>query len=240
LEKTRGPARTETSSPSLRHSFFAVRIGNCYFDAVVYLCVFSLAQCAVGFTFAAVSDYNAYIDGLILQALRNDDEQPLKHLFTHYYNRLFRTGLRYHANALLVEECIQEVFFDLWRYRQQLGAIESLEAYLKTSLRRRIFRQLNQPDPLQHSSDLSVVASAMDDVSYEDILIRQQTDQEQRQRLMAALDQLSSRQKEIVYLKYFEELSYKEIADQLNISIGAVYKLLHDSVKRLKLILRSE
>jgi RNA polymerase sigma factor (sigma-70 family) len=184
-----------------------------------------------------VSDYNAYIDGLILQALRNDDEQPLKHLFTHYYNRLFRTGLRYYANPTLVEECIQEVFFDLWRYRHQLSAIESLEAYLKTSLRRRIFRQINQPDPLQNSSELSEVASAMDEASYEDILIRQQSDQEQRQRLMAALDQLSTRQKEIVYLKYFEELSYKEIADRLDLNIGAVYKLLHDAVKRLKLIL---
>jgi RNA polymerase sigma factor (sigma-70 family) len=185
-----------------------------------------------------VSAYNAYIDGLILQALRSDDEQPLKHLFTHYYNRLFRTGLRYYANAPVVEECIQEVFFDLWRYRHKLGEIDSLEAYLKVALRRRIFRQLKKPDPLHHSTDIEAVISDMDDASYEDILIQQQTDEALRQRLIHALDQLSSRQKEIVYLKYFEEHSYQAIAEQLDLNIGAVYKLLHDAVKRLKVILK--
>jgi RNA polymerase sigma factor (sigma-70 family) len=184
-----------------------------------------------------MSEYNAYIDGLIIQALRNDDEQPLRHLFTHYYNRLFRTGLRYNPNATLVEECIQEVFFDLWRYRQRLGDINSLEAYLKTALRRRIYKHLNKPDPIQNTSDFEAVISAMNESSYEDLLISQQTDDEQRKRLTTALDQLSARQKEIVYLKYFEELNYTEIAERLNLNMGAVYKLLHDAIKRLRVIL---
>jgi RNA polymerase sigma factor (sigma-70 family) len=187
-----------------------------------------------------VSDYQAYIDGLILEALRKDDEQPLSHLFHFYYNRLLRAGLRWCANAPLTEECIQEVFFDLWHYRHQLGAIASLEAYLKTALRRRIFKKLSRPDPLgtTYGIDSEVdLPTAMTVESYEQILIEQQSDEQQRKRLEQALTSLTTRQKEMIHLRYFEEIPYKDIAERFDIPVGAVYKQVHDAIKRLREVL---
>jgi RNA polymerase sigma factor (sigma-70 family) len=189
-----------------------------------------------------MSNYQSYIDSLILKALKEDDEKPLSHLFEFYYNRLYRSGLRLCSEGALVEECIQEVFLDLWIYRQTLGEILSLDNYLKIALRRRIFKRLQRKDPLSisHDFDPDNTPSVMTTESYEDILIQQQTDVQTRQRLIAALEELSPKQREIIHLKYFEELSYKEIVDKTGVEIGTLYKLLHDAIKKLKIILENK
>jgi RNA polymerase sigma-70 factor (ECF subfamily) len=192
-----------------------------------------------------MSEYQDYVDSLILNALRSDDEKALTHLFQYYYNRLFRSGLRWCGDANLTEECIQEVFFDLWRYRQNLGEIQSLESYLKVVLRRRIFKKLKRIDPILHGTSLDETMasfllktpSVLTVEAYEEVLIQQQTDEAQRQRLLAALQSLTVKQKEIIHLKYFEDMSYIDIADKMDMKMGAVYKLLHEAVKKLKAIL---
>jgi RNA polymerase sigma-70 factor (ECF subfamily) len=187
-----------------------------------------------------MSGYQAYVDSLILKALQEDDDKPLSHLFEYYYNRLYRVGLRWCADATLTEECIQEVFLDLWLYRHTLGNIISLETYLKVALRRRIFRKLKKNDPLSNATnvDADAIHSVMTTESYEDLLIQQQSDAAKRQKLITALDCLTPKQREVVCLKYFEELSYKEIAIRTDLEIGNLYKILHDAIKKLKIALQ--
>ena len=199
-----------------------------------------------------MSTYQAYVDSLILNALKEDDDKPLNHLFEFYYNRLYRAGLRWCADGSLTEECIQDVFLDLWLYRQSLGTILSLENYLKISLRRRIFKKLKQIDPLSPALrdfpsvnistnfDPEMTPTVLSTESYETILIQQQTDDLSKQRLVKALEMLSPKQRDIIHLKYFEALSYKDIADKTGVEIGTLYKLLHDAVKKLKIILENK
>jgi RNA polymerase sigma factor (sigma-70 family) len=186
-----------------------------------------------------MSNYQAYVDSLILNALKEGDDKPLNHLFEFYYNRLYRAGLRWCADGSLTEECIQDVFIDLWLYRQSLGTILSLENYLKTSLRRRIFKKLKQIDSLSISAnfDPEITPSVMSTESYETILIQQQTDDLSKQRLLNALETLTPKQRDIIHLKYFEERSYQDIADRTGVEMGSLYKLLHDAIKKLKNIL---
>ncbi len=189
-----------------------------------------------------MSEYQAYVDSLILKALKEDDEKPLNHLFTFYYNRLYRVGVRWCADGSLTEECIQDVFLDLWLYRQSLGTILSLENYLKISLRRRIFKKLKKIDPLSisHNFDPETTPSVLTTAAYETILIEQQTDAIAKQNLLNAMATLTPKQREIIHLKYFEELSYKDIADKTGVDTGALYKLLHDAVKKMKIILEKK
>lgn len=185
-------------------------------------------------------EYQSYVDGLIIRALRENDEQPLGHLFAFYYNRLYRSGLRWSNDNQLTEHCILEVFYDLWHYRHSLGDIQSLEAYLKTALRRRLGRHLQKKNPLFRAEALEKDdewPNVFSTESYEDILILQQQDDSKKQLLRAALAQLSPRQREIIHLKYFEELEYTQIAERLDMKMGAVYKLLHDAVQHLKALL---
>jgi RNA polymerase sigma factor (sigma-70 family) len=189
-----------------------------------------------------MSDYQAYVDSLILKALKEDDVKPLNHLFEFYYNRLYRVGLRWCADGNLTEESIQDVFLDLWTYRQSLSSILSLENYLKVSLRRRLFKKLKKIDPLpiDDNFDPKQTPSVLTTEAYETILIQQQTDEITKQSLLNAMATLTPKQREIIHLKYFEELSYKHIADKTGVDVGTLYKLLHDAVKKMKIILEKK
>jgi RNA polymerase sigma-70 factor (ECF subfamily) len=70
--------------------------------------------------------------------------------------------------------------------------------------------------------------------SHETFLISEQEDEEKKIRLLKAIEQLSGRQKEIVYLKYYQNLSYDEICDIMNINYQVARNLLYQAIKSLK------
>jgi RNA polymerase sigma factor (sigma-70 family) len=181
-----------------------------------------------------------YIDTLLLNALRNNDEAALNYLFTNYYNRLFRTGLKYGATSDVVEEAIQAVFIDVWQYRQTLGEIVSFEAYLKGALRKRLSKialSVGTSGRLETSPTFSENDLLLSVEAYENVLILQETNELKRQELINALEQLTPRQKELIVLRYFEEMSYPEITERTQLQTDSIYKTIHEALKRLRLIL---
>lgn len=176
-----------------------------------------------------------YVDTLVLNALRNHDEAALNYLFTTYYNKLFRAGLKYGASAEQVEDAIQAVFVDVWQYRQTLGEVQSFEAYLKGALRKRLSKMTQSTSTLKTSENDSEWLLSVE--AYEQILIQQETNDTQRQLLISALDQLTPRQKELIILRYFEEMNYNDIVQKTGLQIDSVYKTIHEALKRLRVIL---
>jgi RNA polymerase sigma-70 factor (ECF subfamily) len=172
-----------------------------------------------------------YIDALLLQALRQDDDKALNHLFEQNYNRLFRIGLKTGAFSTTVQECIQLIFIDLWRYRHSLSDIVSFEAYLITALKRRIGKTMEKTQVVK-LDNLDTQFLTVE--SYESILIEQQANQLTREKIHQALNKLTNRQKEVVVLRFFEELTYDEIAERTQLQKDSLYKILHEAIGRLK------
>ena len=59
----------------------------------------------------------------------------------------------------------------------------------------------------------------------------------QTQKILAALNQLTPRQKEVIYLRYFEELDYEEIAVIMKITVKATYKLMARGLEALRQVM---
>jgi RNA polymerase sigma factor (sigma-70 family) len=178
-----------------------------------------------------------YLDGLLLEALRKDDEKALGYLFNTYYNKLYRSGLKWCLDSDLTEECIQLIFSELWKYRHSLSEIQSFEAYLKSSLKKRIFKELQKVNSIEKVNWDDAETFILSTQSYEEILIKQESDENLKHQIQLALEQLSPRQKEIIVLKYFEELSFKEISERTGLQTDSVYKTLHEAIKKLRAIL---
>jgi RNA polymerase sigma factor (sigma-70 family) len=140
-----------------------------------------------------------YIDSLLLLALRQDDEKALNHLFSTHYNKLYRMGLKWCLDSDLSKECIQLVFKDLWQYRRTLSNIESFEAYLMASLRKRITKEIQKQKPFERL-DLDNPEQQFPTESYEEILILKETNETAKAQIQKALNELSPRQKEIIIL----------------------------------------
>ncbi len=174
------------------------------------------------------------IDTATWDAFKEGNKQAYATIYKTYYSSLYVYGLKFTADATLVEDCIQEVFTAFWLNRHKLSAVKTLHSYLFVSFRNGLFRDLqknknsslSQFDRNEYVFDLQLSA--------ERIMINAEEMYEQSIGLHEAIDKLTDRQKEVIYLKFYQNLSYDEIALILGISLKAAYKLFARAIGELR------
>jgi RNA polymerase sigma factor (sigma-70 family) len=173
-------------------------------------------------------------DRQIWQAFKSGDRRMFALMYTANARDLYNYGTKITTDEELVRDCIQDLYIELWRNRQTLGETDSVRYYLRKGLRRKIIRHITRSKKntftgnLPDESDMDVV------VSYEHALILSQHQQEQKERLRAAIGQLTRRQKQALALKFFDELTYKEVSSIMSLSHQSVYNLIHQALAILK------
>ena len=165
---------------------------------------------------------------------KNGHEQAFNQIFDKYVNVLYNYGCKIVSDHAMIKDCIQELFIDLWKNKENLTDPESITFYLYRSLRRKIFRQIkketNHTEKYRHREGgaFEIVPSP------EFEIIRQQSNREKKDYLVTALNKLTERQREALYLKYFSELSNEEIARIMGLKRQSVYNLISDGLQALK------
>jgi RNA polymerase sigma factor (sigma-70 family) len=74
-------------------------------------------------------------------------------------------------------------------------------------------------------------------ISHEMLLINDQENKELAQKVFNAMQELSAREKEIIYLEFHPNLSYEEVSEIMNINYRAARNLVYQSIKVLKKII---
>lgn len=174
------------------------------------------------------------IDTEMLQACVHGDVDAYSHIYRVYYGRLYVYGCRFTADACLVEDCIQEIFTQFWGGRSKFASVNSFQSYLFVSFRHNLLRSIN----LLHKSgtkSLSEIENGFElELSADQVLINSEKMYEQKILLNEAVANLTERQKEVIFLKFYENLSYQEIAAILGISVKATYKLFARAISELR------
>lgn len=175
--------------------------------------------------------FNSTSDQALWRALQKGDSSALGCIFDRYVYVLYSYGAQIIKDYALIEDCIQDVFVELWQRHAALSDTTSIKFYLFKSLRRRILRKLRQQRPFvtTHPTPREEVV-----FSYETQLIQRQSSEENKQKLLHVLNALSEKQKKVIFLKYYDKLSYEEIAEIMSMDIKAVYDLVYHSIKTLK------
>ncbi|HTR29875.1 MAG TPA: sigma-70 family RNA polymerase sigma factor [Puia sp.] len=171
-------------------------------------------------------------DILLWESFRNGDREAFAALFRRHYEALFRYGSKFVGNAGHLEDSIQELFVELWQSKSR-APVTSVRAYLLKSLKYKILKSYRRRRDLLPISD----EQGTFEWSHEDYLISGEQSAENNKKVLGALDRLSNRQREIVYLKYFQNLSYEEISDVMNINYQVARNLLYQAIKSLKALL---
>ncbi len=173
-------------------------------------------------------------EGLLWKYFKEGHENALSQIYLSYYSTLYNYAYKICGNTELAEDCIQDMFTALWTRRKQLGNAHSIKAYLIACLRRRVIASIIQRDKMR--SDSVQIAENQPDIVFspEDFLIIQETSEMQKNQLVKSLNKLTRRQREVIYLRYYDELSYKEISEILNINYQSVINILHRSYQVLK------
>ena len=168
-------------------------------------------------------------------AFQAGDPQALSALFVEHYEPLFHYGRRLTAEDALVEDCIQEIFAELWQNRRNLTvSVQAVRFYLLTSLRRRILRQRRVRER-KSAPDLLRQHYAEDHTpSYEARCVEADALAARSHLLHGCLNALPRRQREAMFLRYFESLSYVEIAELMGCQVQSVRNLIHQALLRLR------
>jgi len=146
---------------------------------------------------------------------------------------MYLFGNKFVADKELLEDAIQELFLELWQSKSQTP-VYSVKAYLLKSLKYKLLKLIKANEQQKTIRDPN---DSYFEWSHENFLIEQQENQEKRELILMAVAQLTNRQKEIIYLKYYQNLNYEEISDIMNINYQVARNLLYQSIKALKKIL---
>ena len=173
-------------------------------------------------------------DSEIWSSFKKGEEQAFNFLYKKYVQQLFRYGCEFTTNRELVKDQVQDLFIYLRRNRAKLGEAPSIKAYLFKSLRRDIVRELrkenrcwNQPRDYNHNFDISL--------SHETKLINEQLIKEKKECLERALAKLSTKQREAIILFYYENFSYREIAEVMEMKIvKSARKLIYRAIDTMR------
>ncbi|SEW53843.1 RNA polymerase sigma factor [Chitinophaga arvensicola] len=177
-------------------------------------------------------NYAALDDVSLLKLMKNGDQEAFTTIYNKYWYPLMQhvmKAVRIYSEA---EDIVQEIFVSIWKNRDRLEIQAALSTYLFNSGRymaiRNIERNITRSNYLQHLSD------QLDNggVPSPETLLHMRDLEE---RIEQAIQSLPDKMREIFNLSRKEQLSYREIAEQLGISEETVRKQVSNALNRLRM-----
>jgi RNA polymerase sigma factor (sigma-70 family) len=163
----------------------------------------------------------------------NGDKEALSLIFRTYFDDLFSYGLKLTQNREIVEDSMQDLFYKLWKNRNNLDQKNNIKAYLFKALRHHILDNLCWKNRFENVSDLSEDLFEIQ-FSHEDFLISEQLNKETREKLIQALNNLAKSQREAIYLRYFKDYDFQAISEIMSINVQSVRNAIQRGLNALR------
>jgi RNA polymerase sigma factor (sigma-70 family) len=170
------------------------------------------------------------------ERLKNGEMPGLQALYDLHIKALYAYGMNLCHDSDLVKDCIHELFLAIWNNHSKVTIPKSGKAYLLVSLRRRIF----DPGPKSNLStdniedtNIDYIASTLD---HETSWIMADEEKDKQEKLEKAMKRISDRQREIIHMKYYQQMEYEDIARIMNLN----YQSARNLVTRALMALRRE
>ncbi|MCI4671382.1 MAG: sigma-70 family RNA polymerase sigma factor [Bacteroidia bacterium] len=168
------------------------------------------------------------------EQLRQGNKEALSHIYHEHIGLLINYGRKFTKNDQLVEDAVHDLFVDLWQKHQNLGQTDSVARYLLGSLRRRIIRQDQKVKKhLQQDLDPDLYNFHVS-LDVEKLMVLAEGEEMRSQQLKNAINGLSKRQKEAIYLRFQSEMDYEQVGEIMNISYQSARNLIHNAIKVLR------
>lgn len=162
---------------------------------------------------------------------KEGDFASLGILFEKHYQELFYYGNKIVAMPELVKDAIQDLFIDVWERRNRMMAVENIKAYLIISLRRELIRRMGR---LRKENLKEQSLSLQFSFSAEDFLISSEQNTEHTRLLTKCMENLTDRQREVILLRFYNNLEFAEISQALEMNIQSVRNLLFRALDKIR------
>ncbi len=172
-------------------------------------------------------------DAELWQQLKHGNKSALEVLYKRHYQVLYRYAIKLAKEKEPAQDCLQEMFFQLWNKREKLKDVQSVRFYLMKWLKREVIRALN--DKSKGSNIISMDTDTEHlSLMVEDLFEKKEMKSHNAQALRKALDELTTREREVIYMRFFLELTYEEICSAMNLSYQVVMNYVHRALKALR------
>ena len=155
--------------------------------------------------------------------LRRGDIEGLNYFFEKLAKQLVRYGLN-RVGLEQSKDCLQETFLSLWEHRLSLGETDSPVNYIYATYRRKLLKK----NKMAEMTDFS------DDIKLFELPIETEDAYSDRHELRPHIKKLSDKQKEIIYLKYYQGMDYDEIAGIMEMNYQSARNLMSRAIKSLR------
>lgn len=173
-------------------------------------------------------------DNELWYSYKEGDVKALEGLYEQYYSPLTNYGFKFTADNACIEESMQDLFLKLWQNRERIARPAVVKQYLYLSFRRILLRKLEY-NPSRHEEELSGehIPFRFELIS-EHPVVKKERMAELIIKANTLHSTLTNRQREAVFLKYYEELSYEEIAEIMHMNTGVANILIYRAHERLR------
>lgn len=165
------------------------------------------------------------------ESLKEGDKAAFAEIYNKHIIVLLNYGSKISPDSALVEDCIQDLFIELWQRRAHLSSTTSIKFYLFKALRNRICRYKGTRINGSESFDGHLLLAK--ESSYEDRIIQMEVESFQMRHLREKVEELPPRQREAINLRYYHNFSNEEIAQLMGVTYPAACKFIYAGLKKL-------
>lgn len=172
-----------------------------------------------------------HTDAQLVMLLVQDDEAAFKELYVRYKDKLFSFCFSFLKAEDETQDMVQEIFIRIWEIRHFLEPRSSFSSFLYTVARNRVLNYLRDVDTrTQAHYALQMRKNDPSDTVESEMIYR-----EYQKILSDAIEQLPLQRKRIFNMSRMENLSHKEIASQLDISVYTVQEHISEALRFIRI-----
>lgn len=172
--------------------------------------------------------------GHLWNSFLKGDKLAFEQIYKLYADDLLRYGRKISADSQLLEDCIHDLFVELWSSRSRLSPLsnESIKFYLFKALRykiRQIKRERGVIDLVDDFFRISLPENEPESRETKDYTSRQ---------LRKGIEKLPKRQQEAIYLRFYQQFTNDEIAVIMGVTYQSACRFIYKGLKVLREVIK--
>lgn len=170
----------------------------------------------------------------IFARLQKGDKEAFSFFYRFFINDMYAYGRSLGAEDDRVMDAIQDVFLKIFFNKPRFKSVDHLKFFLLRSLKNRLYDYFKQKSLATTTGiqdevlNFSIKATVLDEI------IKEEDRAVVQQKVEKLLNRLSPLQKEAVYLRYIQELSYAQISEIMDKNETSVRKLVSQAINKIR------